>query len=246
MSHTSSASAASLVISSVPFQDFDRATTLPRQDFAPTHQDQTLRADCVLNIFAMPARLTNKVAVITGSSSGIGRAIALAFASEGAKVVCSDLREDFRSEYRTDELSGTTVEEVSNLGAEAVYQRCDTTSSSDVEALIAKAVEMFGRVDIMVNNAGIAIETTEHGPRPVWDFDEEAFAKTMDVNVKGVFLGTKYATKQMKDQEPHASGDRGWIINLSSVYGLVGNPATSEYFAVTAPSQCRTTTGITC
>lgn len=176
----------------------------------------------------MPGRLTNKIAVITGSSSGIGRAIALAFASEGANIVCSDIREDFRPEYRTDELSGTTVQEVEKIGVRVTYQKCDTTSSSEVEALIAKAVETFGRVDIMVNNAGIAMETTEHGPRPIWDFEESAFEKTMQVNIKGVFLGTKFATRQMKGQEPHPSGDRGWVINLASVYGLVGSPATCE------------------
>lgn len=178
----------------------------------------------------MPGRLTNKVAVITGSSSGIGRAISLAFASEGANIVCSDIREDPKPDYRTDELSGTTVQEVQNLGVKAIFQKCDTTSSSDVEAVINKAVETFGRIDIMVNNAGIAVEMGEHGSRPVWDVDEAAFEKTMQVNVKGVFLGIKYASRQMKDQEPHASGDRGWIINLSSVYGLVGGPAACEYF----------------
>lgn len=80
----------------------------------------------------------------------------------------------------------------------------------------------------MVNNAGIAMEAGEHGNRPVWEFDEGAFAKTLDVNVKGVFLGTKFASRQMKGQEPHESGDRGWIINLASVYGLVGDAGTGE------------------
>ena len=74
----------------------------------------------------------------------------------------------------------------------------------------------------MVNNAGIAMEAGEHGNRPVWEYEEAAFEKTMDVNIKGVFLGTKYASKQMVGQEPGAGGDRGWIINLSSVYGLRG------------------------
>jgi NAD(P)-dependent dehydrogenase (short-subunit alcohol dehydrogenase family) len=178
----------------------------------------------------MPGRLTNKVAIITGSSSGIGRAIALAFASSGAHIVCSDIRPDFRPEYRTDSFSGTTVEEIKKLGAKAIYRKCDTTQSSEVEALINKAVETFGRVDIMVNNAGIAVEATgDVGSgvgRMIWEFDERAFERTMQVNIKGVFLGTKYASRQMKDQEPHASGDRGWIINLSSVFGLVGGPAT--------------------
>ncbi|KAH8723675.1 short-chain dehydrogenase/reductase-like protein [Phaeosphaeriaceae sp. PMI808] len=177
----------------------------------------------------MPGRLTSKVAVITGASSGIGRAIALAFASEGAKVVCSDIREDFRPEYRTDDLSGTTVQEVEKFGVEAIYQKCDTSSSADVENLIKKAVEKFGRVDIMVNNAGIAVEVGEHGSRPVWEFEEEAFDRTMAINVKGVFLGMKFATRQMKEQEPHANGDRGWIINLSSVLGLGASPGISAY-----------------
>lgn len=176
----------------------------------------------------MPGRLANKVAVITGSSSGIGRAIALDFAAEGASLVLSDIREDFRAEYRTDNFDGTTLAEVQKLGAKAIYVKCDTTQSSEVEALIAKAVETYGRLDIMVNNAGIAVEASEHGQRPIWDFDEKAFEKTIEVNVKGVFLGIKFASKQMKDQEPHANGDRGWIINLASVYGLGGGPGSCK------------------
>lgn len=172
----------------------------------------------------MPGRLTNKVAVITGSSSGIGRATALAFASEGAHIVCSDIREEFRSEYRTDEHESTTVQLAEKLGAKVIYQKCDTSSATDVESLINKAVETFGRVDIMVNNAGISVESSGHGTKPVWEFEEDAFQKCLDINVKGVFLGTKYATKQMKDQEPHASGDRGWVINLASVLGFGGGP----------------------
>lgn len=170
----------------------------------------------------MPGRLTSKTAIITGSSSGIGRATALAFALEGANIVCSDITPTFRPEYRTDTLTGTTLDEVTALGVRAIYQPCDTTSSTDVQNLIKKAVETFGRVDIMVNNAGIAVETGEHGSRPVWDVDEEAFERTMRINVRGVFLGVKYASKQMMEQEPGANGDRGWVINLASVYGLGG------------------------
>ncbi|KAH3911580.1 hypothetical protein HBI56_163070 [Parastagonospora nodorum] len=177
----------------------------------------------------MPGRLTNKTAIITGSSSGIGRAIALALASEGANIVCSDITETFRPEYRTDSLSGTTLQEVTNLGVRAIYQKCDTTSSAEVESLVKRAVQEFGRVDIMVNNAGIAVETGEHGNRPIWDVDEEAFERTMRINVRGVFLGVKYASRQMKDQEPGTNGDRGWIINLASVYGLGGGEGASSY-----------------
>lgn len=176
----------------------------------------------------MPNRLRGKIAIITGSSSGIGRATALAFASEGATIICSDLTPTPRPEHATDTHPGTTLEAVLSLNVPAIYQKCDTTSSSDVEALIAVAVEKFGRLDIMVNNAGIAIEAGEHGSRPVWDVEEAAFEKTMGVNVKGVFLGCKFATRQMKDQEPGEGGDRGWVINLASVYGLQGNVGVSK------------------
>lgn len=173
----------------------------------------------------MPGRLTNKIAIITGSSSGIGRATALAFASEGASVICSDLREAFRTEYRTDTSDLTTVQAIQALGGQATFVQCNTTSATDMQRLIATAVETYGRIDIMVNNAGISVEGgTPHGRKPVWEFDEAAFETTFDVNVKGVFLGIKYATGQMVKQEPGPSGDRGWIINLASVFGLGGGP----------------------
>jgi len=82
----------------------------------------------------------------------------------------------------------------------------------------------------MVNNAGISVETGEHGSRPVWEYEEAAFERTVDVNIKGVFLGTKYASRQMVGQEPGERGDRGWIINLSSVYGLRGTSGIGKFF----------------
>jgi NAD(P)-dependent dehydrogenase (short-subunit alcohol dehydrogenase family) len=178
----------------------------------------------------MPPRLQGKIAVITGSSSGIGRATALAFASEGASLICSDIHSTPRQEYATDASPQvTTVQAVQDLGAKALFVKCDTTSSSDVQALIQAAVHEYGRIDIMVNNAGISMETGEHGGRPVWEYEEAAFERTMDVNVKGVFLGTKYASKQMVGQEPVVEGgDKGWIINLSSVYGMRGSNGICE------------------
>jgi NAD(P)-dependent dehydrogenase (short-subunit alcohol dehydrogenase family) len=170
----------------------------------------------------MPGRLENKVAVITGASSGIGRAIALAYASEGATLICSDI-------ISTSDTQPSTVDAATQLGATAVFIKCDTSSSSDVQALISTAVQQYGRIDIMVNNAGITVEGGAHGSRPVWEVEEEAFERTLDVNVKGVFLGTKYAARQMVRQEPGPSGDRGWIINLASVFGLRAAPGLSSY-----------------
>lgn len=175
----------------------------------------------------MPGRLDNKIAVITGASSGIGRAIALAFASEGATLICSDIRE---TPHASD--VQTTASAASQLGANAIFVTCDTTSSSDIQALIQTAVQRHGRIDIMVNNAGISVEGGTHGPRPVWDYDEQAFERTLDVNVKGVFLGTKYAARQMVRQQPGPSGDRGWIINLASVFGLRAAPDICKCFCV--------------
>jgi NAD(P)-dependent dehydrogenase (short-subunit alcohol dehydrogenase family) len=154
-------------------------------------------------------RLANKIAVITGSPSGIGRAITLAFAAEGASPICSDLREEAQPEYATDASTLTTVQEAAALGAKAIFVKCDTSSATDVEALIKKAVKVYGRVDIMVNNAGVSVEMGEHGSRPMWECEESAFEKTMDVIAKSVFLGIRFASKQMIEQEPGPSGDRG-------------------------------------
>ena len=183
----------------------------------------------------MPGRLENKIAIITGSSSGIGRAIALAFASHGATVIVSDLREQARvagSSGEADSSQPSTVSAIEEAGGKAIFVKCDTTQASEMESLVKTAVEKYGRLDIMVNNAGIAVESgSAHGPRPVWDYEEDAFSKTLDVNVKGVFLGIKFASAAMKAQPPLPNGDRGSIINLSSVFGLNGGPGSIGYIA---------------
>ncbi|KAF2628949.1 short-chain dehydrogenase/reductase-like protein [Macroventuria anomochaeta] len=181
----------------------------------------------------MPGRLANKIAIITGSSSGIGRAIALLFASHGATIICSDLREEARipgPSEAADSSQPSTVSAITSAGGNAIFVKCDTTKSEEVGALVKTAVDKYGRLDIMVNNAGIAVETgTSHGPRPVWEYEESAFDQTISVNVRGVFLGTKYASLAMKDQSPHPNGDRGWIVNLASVFGLGGGRHSSGY-----------------
>lgn len=165
-------------------------------------------------------RLDSRIAVITGSSSGIGQAIALTFSREGASVVCSDIRET------------AGEDEISTHNTKAIYVTCDTSKSADVEILIKKAVEWAGRVDIMVNNAGIGLEA-QNPKYSIWDFPEDWWDKTMSVNAKGVFLGCKFASAQMIKQEPHLGGDRGWIINIGSVLGLVATNKTVAY----APSK---------
>ena len=165
-------------------------------------------------------RLAEKVAVITGSSSGLGRAIAIRYAHEGAKVVCSDLGPSARQQVSS-ETEIDTHDLIVKESGEAIFVKADAGDASDMQDLIAKAVEHFGRVDVMVNNAGISIESKR--PGPVHETAEEDWDLTMRVNAKSVFLGCKYATAQMLKQEPHESGDRGWIINLSSIFGLVAS-----------------------
>lgn len=167
----------------------------------------------------MPNRLASRVAIITGASSGIGRAIALAYHREGASIVCADVRETTRA--GPGESSAPTHEAITRDGGNAIFVKVDVGSAAEVEALVQRAVQVFGRLDIMVNNAGIAIEA--HRPQPVWEMDEETWDQTMKINAKGVFLGCKYAAAQMVKQEPLESGCRGWIVNMASILGLRGS-----------------------
>ncbi|KAK5174907.1 uncharacterized protein LTR77_000043 [Saxophila tyrrhenica] len=177
----------------------------------------------------MPGRLQDKIACITGASSGLGRAIALAYASEGARVVCADLREQSRYTSSSAEQAGTTHDTITSSGGSAIFVACDTTSAEQVEALVAKAVEWGGRLDIMVNNAGIALEGDD--PKPIWETTLPAWEQTNAVNSTGVFHGCKYASAAMLSQPPHASGDQGWIINTASVLGLVAAAYSPAYCA---------------
>ncbi|MCJ1331361.1 hypothetical protein MMC10_008051 [Thelotrema lepadinum] len=175
----------------------------------------------------MTKRLLNKIAIVTGSSSGVGRAIARAYSREGASVVCSDLQPSAcalvpeEAEINTDDL-------IRHEGGNAIFVEADVTSSQQMQTLVTKAAEEYGRLDVMVNNAGIALETRT--PGPIHTATDELWHKTMAVNTDSVFYGCKYATGQMLKQEPHPSGDRGWIINLSSILGVVA--------ATTCPAYC--------
>lgn len=176
----------------------------------------------------MPGRLQDRIALITGSSSGIGRATAFAYAREGAKVVCADITEGtWRSNAPSDESNGPTHSRLQDAGASSIFVHCDVSQPSSIEGAIAAAVQAYGRLDIMVNNAGFALEARD--PAPIWDLPLDVFHRTAAVNINGVFYGIKYAAKQMVQQDPLPSGDRGWILNASSVFGLVGAPGAAAY-----------------
>jgi NAD(P)-dependent dehydrogenase (short-subunit alcohol dehydrogenase family) len=158
-------------------------------------------------------RLRNKVALITGAGSGIGRETALLWASEGAAIVAADV---------VDEGGRETVERVQGAGGRAVYVHADVSTASDCERMVAAAESQFGRLDVLFNNAGImhgrdddAVSTDE----AVWDL-------TMNVNARGVFLGCKYGIPALR----RAGG--GSIINTASFVALMG--AATPQIAYTA------------
>jgi NAD(P)-dependent dehydrogenase (short-subunit alcohol dehydrogenase family) len=153
----------------------------------------------------MSALLEGKSAVITGSASGVGRASALRFAQEGARVVCADLDADGAKE---------TVRQIEGGGGTAVAIGADVSKEAEVIGAIEAAVEQFGRLDIMFNNVGIPT------PRLGMAFTDHSFddyQKLTAVNFGGTFLGCKYAVEQFKKQ-----GGGGVILNTGSVAGLVG------------------------
>ncbi|KAH7027222.1 uncharacterized protein B0I36DRAFT_432545 [Microdochium trichocladiopsis] len=180
-------------------------------------------------------RLLSKVAIITGSSSGLGRSIALAYSREGAHVVCADLRPDARVQVAAEAGAANTDELIRQTGGRAIFVKTDVSSAAEIEQLVQAAVKEFGRVDILVNNAGISLEAGRP-PMRIHEVPEDVWDTTIAINVKSVFLATKAVVTQMLRQEPHASSTgggqhRGWIINLASIYGLVGGRHNISYAA---------------
>ncbi|KUJ12194.1 gluconate 5-dehydrogenase [Mollisia scopiformis] len=165
----------------------------------------------------MTQRLLNKIAIITGSSSGLGRAISLHYAREGATVVCSDLSPSARSLVPS-ESEVDTHQLIEKLGGKSIFVKTDVSKARDMENLVESAVKEFGGLDIMVNNAGISLEAKI--PGPVHTATEEKWDAVMAVNTKSVFLGSKYATKQMIGQDLK-DGERGVIVNISSIMGII-------------------------
>lgn len=154
-------------------------------------------------------RLSNRVALITGSGSGMGRASAVLFSQEGAKIAVVDI--DGKGAQQT-------VESIKQKGGEAFAIQADVSRASDAEKMIKDTVNKYGRMDILFNNAGIALSST-----PVEQVPEELFDRIMDVNVKGMFLGCKYVVPIMKKQ------GGGIIINTASISALRPRPGYSPY-----------------
>lgn len=168
-------------------------------------------------------RLHGKVAIVTGASSGLGRAIAFRLSREGAKVVCGDLKAHATlGGYRNEDEGYQTEEYIVSKGGQAIFVKVDVGNAKDVQALVGRAVQEYGELHIMINNAGICPEASEpHAGRLIDETDEDMFDKVMRVNLRAVFLGCKYAVRQFLKQDLCSSGDRGWIVNTGSTASLV-------------------------
>lgn len=159
-------------------------------------------------------RLQGQVAIVTGSSRGIGRAAALALASEGAMVVVN-----YASSHPA---ADAVVAEITEMGSQAVALQADVAQVGQVDALFNTVMEKWGRVDVLVNNAGIARDTL------LLRMKLEDWQAVIDLNLTGVFLCTKAASKIMLKQRS------GRIINITSVVGEIGNPGQANYSAAKA------------
>jgi NAD(P)-dependent dehydrogenase (short-subunit alcohol dehydrogenase family) len=163
-------------------------------------------------------RLRDRTVVVTGGASGIGKAICLKAASEGAKVVVADIRDDPR------EGGENTVDVIAGLGGEAVFMTVDVTRWEDMDRLITDTVGRFGALDVMVNNAAA------HGGKPLLETSEEEWDQIMAVGAKGMFFGCKRAIQQMITQEPREGAEaRGRIVNISSQHGMIRAPNDFAY-----------------
>ncbi len=162
----------------------------------------------------MAGQFAGKVAIVTGAGSGIGQASSLALAKEGARVVVTDVAAERGSQ---------TLQMIKKMGADAIFVEADVSRSREVEALVRKAVDTYGRLDFAHNNAAI-----EGALASTVDCTEENWDRTIGVDLKGVWLCMKYEIPQMLKQ------GKGVIVNTASVAGLIGSPAAPAFCAAKA------------
>ncbi|MCM5528198.1 SDR family NAD(P)-dependent oxidoreductase [Parasegetibacter sp. NRK P23] len=155
--------------------------------------------------------LKGKVAIVTGAGSGIGKAVALAYAKEGASVVVSDINEQGGAE---------TVKEIQDLDGKAIFFKADAASEEGNKALVDKALEVYGKLDIACNNAGIGGAAAPSG-----DYTAADWEKVVSLNLNGVFYGCKY---QLLAMEKNGGGA---IVNIASIHGTVAAPYSPAYTA---------------
>lgn len=157
-------------------------------------------------------KLKNKIAIITGSSKGIGKSTALLFAKEGAKVVVNY--------FSSEKEAFSVVDKIKKIGSEAIAIKCDVSKENEVKEMIQKTIDTFGKIDILVNNAGIVFDV------PLFEKTVEQWKQTLDVNLIGTFLCSKYASEQM------LKNGNGKIINISSTNGInTLSPEAADYDA---------------
>lgn len=169
----------------------------------------------------MPPLLDGKTALITGGGGGIGRATALAFAREGARLAVADYAAETAAE---------TVAMINAAGGQAITLTGDVTRAGDVKAMLDDTIVAFGRLDCAFNNAGIAGYQVDAAGKKTAEWSEDSFDRMIAVNLKSVWLCMRAEIRQMQNQ---ASGGRGGgsIVNTGSIAGLVGLPTSSAYVA---------------
>ncbi|WP_454854529.1 SDR family NAD(P)-dependent oxidoreductase [Rhizobium binxianense] len=161
-------------------------------------------------------RLNNKTVIVTGASSGIGRAIALKFSEEGANIVAVDITSDVV------EGGSPVLDALLAISSNAMFIKADIARADEVKQVFAQSAARFGRLDILVNNAAI------HAPVPLAETEEADWDRVMDVNLKGAFLCSRAAVRTMLKQDV-VNEARGRIINISSQHGMVSAPSDFAY-----------------